>query len=201
MLLQAGMMLTAQELINENVERIAACDANLARLEDDIRDKRAEIAAGRSAALQKADEEFKVATKTKSTLTKLLIEADSGEDKLQREVEAAEANLQKADDKLHQASDEKARLKKDVDDCRAQSKDRLAAFGRNVDLVIAAIDREQWTGRKPVGPMGRFVTLLDGRESMRRLFTHILGSLMCGFAVQNEADRNKLSRLISQESR
>jgi hypothetical protein len=104
--------------------------------------------------------------------------------------------LRVAEGKVQQAAGDKATHDENVERCNDQIKDRLAAFGRRVDIVIDAIDRENWTGRKPVGPMGRFVTLLDGREPMRLLFSTILGGLMCGFAVQNEADRNKLSRLI-----
>lgn len=134
----------------------------------------------------------------KRGLQKSIIAGEQKADKLANDVRAAEDQAQAADDLLYQVTGARSAKADSLKNLQDTQKNALLRFGDNVDKLVAAIDRESWVGRKPVGPMGRYVSLVENSPPMQSLFSSVLGGLMCGFAVQDDRDRSKLQRMIRQ---
>ncbi|CAE6468016.1 unnamed protein product [Rhizoctonia solani] len=67
-------------------------------------------------------------------------------------------------------------------------------FGSNLQHALVDIDRHTWKGQKPLGPLGQYVELKDGRwAELMRIY---LGNLMASFAVTDARDREPLSRIL-----
>jgi len=79
---------------------------------------------------------------------------------------------------------------------RDRERDRLNAFGQNINVVIQRIERQTWVGEKPIGPLGRFVTLKDPQWKFP--MQSQLGSLMFAFAITNNVDREALKRILRE---
>jgi chromosome segregation ATPase len=67
-------------------------------------------------------------------------------------------------------------------------------FGSNLQHALVDIDRYSWKGQKPLGPLGQYVELKDGRWA--ELMRVYLGGLMASFAVTDARDREPLSRIL-----
>lgn len=72
-------------------------------------------------------------------------------------------------------------------DLRTQAGNRLAAFGTNLEEVFKEFDRARWVKARPLGPLGRYVQLLD--DEYKEVITATLGELMSAFAVQDSRDK------------
>ncbi|ELU44338.1 Smc5-6 complex SMC subunit Smc6 [Rhizoctonia solani AG-1 IA] len=67
-------------------------------------------------------------------------------------------------------------------------------FGSNLHRALVDIDRHAWKGQKPLGPLGQYVDLKDGRwAELMRIY---LGGLMASFAVTDARDREPLSKIL-----
>ncbi|KAL7411312.1 P-loop containing nucleoside triphosphate hydrolase protein [Mrakia frigida] len=70
----------------------------------------------------------------------------------------------------------------------------LAAYGKDLHLLIAQIQSKTWRGEKPLGPLGLGVKLKDERYS--NLVQSVLGPVLCSFAVTHAQDRYQLLTLL-----
>lgn len=93
------------------------------------------------------------------------------------------------------------KFRKEIDDCdgaisqiHANARSELAKFGDNLEAVLQAVQAESWTGKAPLGPLGKFVTLKDAKWAP--IFRVMLGSQMSSFVVENNADRQKLIKIL-----
>ncbi|KAJ3203558.1 Structural maintenance of chromosomes protein 6 [Entophlyctis luteolus] len=75
---------------------------------------------------------------------------------------------------------------------------RLQAYGVEMARVLQAIkdldERRMWKS-KPVGPLGLFIKLR--KPEYRGVIEAVLGSLLKGFVVDNDSDRDRLKRVIA----
>ncbi|KAH8117573.1 P-loop containing nucleoside triphosphate hydrolase protein [Phellopilus nigrolimitatus] len=81
-----------------------------------------------------------------------------------------------------------------IDQIARQANDRIAAFGNNLPQMLHKIEGMKWHGRKPLGPLGRFVSLRDQRWA--DLMRSTLGGMMTSFAVTDGRDRTALKQLL-----
>ncbi|KAI8148037.1 P-loop containing nucleoside triphosphate hydrolase protein [Fennellomyces sp. T-0311] len=83
-----------------------------------------------------------------------------------------------------------------LQDLRNQKGDRLRSFGRNVPQILQDIQRETRWKRRPVGPMGRFLTLkhMEFSETMEI----VLGKFLNAFLVENYEDRKLMSAILDK---
>ncbi|KAJ1302116.1 hypothetical protein OPQ81_000947 [Rhizoctonia solani] len=94
-------------------------------------------------------------------------------EKLQSDINSAQHNIQRLED---------------------SQRNVINKFGSNLHRALADIDRHNWKGQKPIGPLGQFVELKDGRwAELMRIY---LGSLMASFAVTDARDREPLSKIL-----
>ncbi|KAH7345701.1 P-loop containing nucleoside triphosphate hydrolase protein [Rhizoctonia solani] len=102
-------------------------------------------------------------------------EISASKDKLQNDINAAQHNIQRLEDSQRNA---------------------INKFGSNLHRALADIDQHTWKGQKPLGPLGQFVELKDGRwAEVMRIY---LGTLMASFAVTDARDREPLSRILQK---
>ncbi|KAG8689608.1 Structural maintenance of chromosomes protein 6 [Ceratobasidium sp. 423] len=100
-------------------------------------------------------------------------EISASRDKLRNDITAAQHNIQRLEDSQRNA---------------------INKFGSNLHRALTEINQHSWKGQKPVGPLGQFVELKDGRwAELMRIY---LGTLMASFAVTDARDREPLSRIL-----
>jgi chromosome segregation ATPase len=83
-----------------------------------------------------------------------------------------------------------------IESLKAQSGNRLNAFGRRIDMVMSEIDRARWTASKPIGPLGLHVKLTDPRY--KDAFHRYFGQILCQFAVRNDTDRRTMMDILKR---
>jgi chromosome segregation ATPase len=81
-----------------------------------------------------------------------------------------------------------------IDNLKAQSTNRLNAFGHNISSVMREIDKAKWVMGKPIGPLGMHVKLEDPRYT--QAFHSILASTLCQFAVRCDQDRRTMTAIL-----
>ncbi|TFY54390.1 hypothetical protein EVJ58_g8895 [Rhodofomes roseus] len=75
-------------------------------------------------------------------------------------------------------------------------KNKLAPYGNRMDQVLAAIERTNWYGNRPVGPLGLYVKVKE--PIWAPLMRVQLGGLMTAFAITDSRDRAQLGQLLKQ---
>lgn len=83
-----------------------------------------------------------------------------------------------------------------INQARRSQTDPLAAYGNNVKGVIDAIQRDNWVGSRPVGPLGRFMTLKDQRWSST--IESVFGAQLNGFVCSDNRDKGRLANLLKR---
>ncbi|PCH39760.1 nucleoside triphosphate hydrolase protein [Wolfiporia cocos MD-104 SS10] len=144
-------------------------------------------------------------------------------DETSRQLEEAKHNFAEAEQQLQTLQEEKAQkiaeikeveqrgkalqqqregIKSRVDQCQNMvqrcldtEKSQLAPFGRDMDKVLAEIQRANWYGNKPVGPIGMYVKLRDA-HTWAPLMRVQLGNFMSAFALTDARDRSTLDRIL-----
>ncbi|CAE6540561.1 unnamed protein product [Rhizoctonia solani] len=102
-------------------------------------------------------------------------EIHASREKLQNDISSAQQNIQRLED---------------------SQRNSINKFGSNLHRALADIDQHNWKGQKPVGPLGQFVELKEGRwAELMRIY---LGSLMASFAVTDARDREPLSKILQK---
>lgn len=117
--------------------------------------------------------------------------------------EVAELEIQKgeidregreADVKVKQLRQDGSGAAQHIDLLKRQKVDQYAGLGRNLANVWKQVDKEQWHGCKPAGPLGKFVTLKDRRWAS--VLQIVLGKTMFAWAVSDSRDRAKLIKIL-----
>lgn len=80
-----------------------------------------------------------------------------------------------------------------------RERNKLAPFGNNMEHVLADIQRQQWHGRPPVGPLGRYVHVRD--QAWAPVLRVRLGGLMSAFAITDGRDRKALDQILKRHSK
>ncbi|VDB97935.1 unnamed protein product [Peniophora sp. CBMAI 1063] len=136
-----------------------------------------------------------------------LREAESAAQVARATLESAEATLladagdkARADSAAKKTCDDEATHQKTLQCARANlqqlSQDSLAVYGNNMQMVLERVERAQWEGRPPLGPLGRYVHLRNPQWApIMRI--HI-GKYMCSFVVETVRDQEKLLTILRE---
>jgi len=81
-----------------------------------------------------------------------------------------------------------------IQQCSRKDNDKFRLFGNRIQEVMAVVEKESWTGEKPVGPFGLYVEVKD--QSWATVMRVQLGGLMTSWAVTNNRDRIKLRKIL-----
>ncbi|KAJ2914708.1 hypothetical protein MD484_g5713, partial [Candolleomyces efflorescens] len=79
---------------------------------------------------------------------------------------------------------------------RASMRDTWIPYGQNIKAVLDEIDRCQWIGDKPLGPLGRYVKAREP-EKWGDILRGQLLTLLTAFAITNPKDRDQLKRILA----
>ncbi|KAG8962376.1 Structural maintenance of chromosomes protein 6 [Tulasnella sp. 419] len=80
---------------------------------------------------------------------------------------------------------------------RGIEKNKLSAFGNNVDKILEEIQQRTWKGQAtPIGPLGLYVTLKD--KDFKDVLQIQLGRTMMSFAVSHLDDRRQLEAILKR---
>ena len=79
---------------------------------------------------------------------------------------------------------------------RASMRDTWIPYGQNIEAVLDEIDRCQWIGDKPLGPLGRYVKAREP-EKWGDILRGQLLTLLTAFAITNPKDREQLKRILA----
>ncbi|EPQ51081.1 hypothetical protein GLOTRDRAFT_49654 [Gloeophyllum trabeum ATCC 11539] len=80
---------------------------------------------------------------------------------------------------------------------RQQEDNALAVYGNNMKQVLEMVQRTQWKGQPPVGPLGTYVKVKDPKR-WGEVLRMQLGGHMSAFAVTDARDRPVLKRILNQ---
>ncbi|KAJ6525222.1 hypothetical protein DFH09DRAFT_173736 [Mycena vulgaris] len=170
---------------NKSIEEYqAAIDKENERLLKDSQSKRAETQQRLSSArdaVAKAEEALKAIQERKSTI----------EEDLRRFKEAGNV----AEARKNELRAEVSTCQQAVQNCQRAEQDRYAAYGKDIQRVVEQVNRANWHGEKPLGPLGIYVTVRD--NTWAELLRNQLGQLLSSFAVTDARDIGPMKQILS----
>ncbi|KAF9257497.1 P-loop containing nucleoside triphosphate hydrolase protein [Marasmius fiardii PR-910] len=81
--------------------------------------------------------------------------------------------------------------------CSQMESNRYVAYGNNISAVLQKIANTRWRGDRPLGPLGEFVKVKDGKK-WSRLLRQQLGRYLTAFAVTNAQDQKALRAMLNE---
>lgn len=127
-------------------------------------------------------------------------------DELQGQIRTHSQGAQAKRDELGKVQAEDKRLQNEIMQCDAAiqhwtdaATGDLNKFGKNMRSLLQEIERQQWSGRKPVGPFGRYIKVKD--PQWVSLLQAQIGRHMYSFVVENSADKFKLLNMLKQSNK
>ncbi|KND02887.1 DNA repair protein SMC6 [Spizellomyces punctatus DAOM BR117] len=126
---------------------------------------------------------------------------------LQLERDRVETAHGEATDRLREAQGRLRRFDADIRSCQErisglsrQRTDRLAAFGPTMGNVVRMVEEYEqqgrWTGRKPIGPLGLHVKVLQ--DDFARVIESLLGNTLNSMAVENQEDLLTMQSILDR---
>lgn len=135
-------------------------------------------------------------------------EAEARKEQLKEQIASLESEIkelqgQSSDQALREAQARRTRKNEDISktnnilqNLRRADTGGLGAFGGAIGQVVRAIDNERGWREKPVGPIGRYVTLKA--QAWMSIVEKFFGSTLSGFVVSHRQDADLLKRIMSQ---
>jgi chromosome segregation ATPase len=115
------------------------------------------------------------------------------------EVSGLQKQGEEADREIQTAKNSVMGLREQIQRCVEQQNNSLAPYGRNLKNVVERIEKTNWHGQKPLGPLGVYVKVKD--RVWADLLRIVLGSHMSSFAVTDGRDLHVLKRLLSESGK
>lgn len=122
--------------------------------------------------------------------------------RLEQELAAANVERTRVEEDMHRAETDVEDLQTEMQNMhgalqrlkQAQGGGPLSKFGSKLDFVQQEINRRQWVGRKPVGPLGLHVKLRD--PSWKAIVEANLGQNMSAYGVTRGEDVKTLRDVL-----
>lgn len=124
--------------------------------------------------------------------------ATSGEDRAAKQDAASQAKKDAENVKVSVTSKEKdiAKLNGEVQNLKANGSNGLVTYGPNVPTLVEQINKRNWRGEKPVGPVGNHIKLLDIKWS--GILEKQLANQLNAFLVSNHQDKEDLLKIMDR---
>ena len=142
--------------------------------------------------LQQATSDVQTAETELKQTEALVLEKRSEASGLQKQGEEVDREIQTAKNSV-------MGLREQIQRCVEQQNNSLAPYGRNLKNVVERIEKMNWHGQKPLGPLGVYVKVKD--RVWADLLRIVLGSHMSSFAVTDGRDLHVLKRLLSESGK
>jgi chromosome segregation ATPase len=117
---------------------------------------------------------------------------------IQAEMQTAQANAQSTEQNLRRAQDGERQIRNNIQQLRGGQRNWIDAYQKpgNLDKLLQAIGDDRSFREKPVGPMGRHVTLLQSEWGY--ILEKQFGAALNAFVVTSRADQARLSDLMKR---
>lgn len=119
----------------------------------------------------------------------------------ERDVKINADELERAEQAIEEAERKRDSIQRDLHAARDRhsqivrsQKNRLEAFGKNIDLVMNEIKRARWHRSPPIGPIGQYVKLKD--MSYSTAVQSWMGGTLCSFIVLDSHDYSTLQQIF-----
>ncbi|KIY45213.1 P-loop containing nucleoside triphosphate hydrolase protein [Fistulina hepatica ATCC 64428] len=183
-----------QRQMSDNLKKfnnqIKECDANIAEEE-------ARLAADTQA---KREETARITEEAKDRVTDIENQLkQNGCDK--QEADELHKSLQhqkvEADAKTQRLRSDVTRCEMNLEMAKQQERDAFVPYGNDIRGVRDQIQRLQWRGNTPLGPLGYYVAAKDP-QTWGRVLRQQMGSMLFAFVVTNSQDREQLKKILAQ---
>ncbi|KAF8250219.1 DEAD-domain-containing protein, partial [Wilcoxina mikolae CBS 423.85] len=133
-----------------------------------------------------------------------IVQLESEISELEEQYKVNQTELEEAMDRKRQIREREGYKQREVDDAtnlfhqlNNAERDTLGAFPQPVRTVLREIEKETRFRQKPVGPLGRYITLLDPK--WMGIVEHFFGGTLNAFVVTNHADGELLKSIMARE--
>lgn len=189
-------LLELQAELRDLNQQMQSSDAKSKNLKESIEEERRKLANANDGQHAQRLEEIQEAKEAAEQAKVRLEEHKSG----YREMNDA---LRQTEDRLRSLRPEKIDKEKEVEDARASldqlqggTRDWINSYHKSIRQLMRLIDQETRFREKPVGPLGRHVTLLKPQWSS--ILEQSFGASLDGFAVTSRQDQAILSDLMKR---
>ncbi|KAJ2932349.1 hypothetical protein H1R20_g4748, partial [Candolleomyces eurysporus] len=122
--------------------------------------------------------------------TRVRVEAQRAAERLREEGQNAEKGVTALQNRIVEAQDMAKRA-------RASMRDIFIPYGQNIKAVLEDIQKCQWIGDKPLGPLGLYVKAKEPEKWGEILRGQLLNHLTA-FAITNPKDREQLKNILGK---
>ena len=85
----------------------------------------------------------------------------------------------------------------ELDRAKRANHDQFVNYGRDIQRVVQEVERSQWYGERPIGPIGRYVKAKDPRK-WGILLSWQLRGVLDAFVVTDQRDRKQMQTILSR---
>ncbi|KAL1668799.1 P-loop containing nucleoside triphosphate hydrolase protein [Schizophyllum commune] len=85
----------------------------------------------------------------------------------------------------------------ELDRAKRANHDQFVNYGRDIQRVVQEVERSQWYGERPIGPIGRYVKARDPRK-WGILLSWQLRGVLDAFVVTDQRDRKQMQTILSR---
>lgn len=114
---------------------------------------------------------------------------------LSPKVTEAQSSLTSTGAELHGAESKADQIESDIRAARESQRDSIHSFGHASRQVSERLG-SNWTGSKPIGPIGRHVQIKPEHQKWSTCIESVLGPQLNGWIVTTNEDKVKLSKLF-----
>ncbi|BEJ01991.1 hypothetical protein CcaverHIS631_0606730 [Cutaneotrichosporon cavernicola] len=191
-----GALAAVKTSVTECKGEIQAREEEISAMEDKLAAARREEEGEANPEQVRLQKQLEAAEAQKSGLVRMLPQNERAVATAKAAVDETQNALKEAEREYNEAERSVNEVSRSLENLQARRTDRLAPYGRNLRSVMQAIESTQWKHSKPIGPIGLHVKLMD--PVYRHCFSNMLGSSLCSFVVRDPADQNTLQRIFEQ---
>ncbi|CAJ0843641.1 16359_t:CDS:10, partial [Entrophospora sp. SA101] len=141
--------------------------------------------------IRNAEQEREVQSKRLDEFKIKIEELESKSEQYERKKSLAEQQKQQASEEIGQHE----LLLNQLNDQKANN---MIVYGNSIPAVLRDIDRETRWRKKPIGPLGLYVTL--SKPNWSEVLESVIGRTLNAFAVRNYQDRSLLSDILQRHN-
>lgn len=189
------MVLNAQFALSEVRSEIKSAEKEIASLEQQLEERNQKSATQdpRETELRKKNEQMEGLL---SNMRRSIPVYERDQRNLQTELSEVEQKVDEAEGRRDNVKRDLESARQRLNQMQRSEKNRLEAFGTNIDLVLNEIKRTKWRHTTPIGPIGQYVKLKD--KFYRSTIEASMGSLLCSFIVFDRQDNATLMDILKR---
>ncbi|TFY72836.1 hypothetical protein EVG20_g177 [Dentipellis fragilis] len=178
----------------ESKDNIKIAETAIGRIKKQIEDEKVKAAAHSEAKQQELHDKLEKAQNDVKEAERQFKQVEDAGRQKREEAASARTGADQAEHELHDIQNRISECDSEKSRCLQKQQNALSVYGQNMDQLLDRINRTQWRGQKPVGPLGKYIKAKSTDTPV--VLRHVLGSHMNSFACTNYDDRNLLKRML-----